>query len=64
MATRQPERRIKRSLILDADILEWIAQQAAAEGVSDSQVARRYLRAAMAFEGLTACPTCGQEVRP
>jgi hypothetical protein len=50
MEEGRQERRIKRSLILDADLDRWIERKALAERVSDSHIVRRYLRAAMDAE--------------
>lgn len=48
--TTEPGRRIKRSLILDRDMVAWIECKARAESASESFIVRRYLRAAMNAE--------------
>jgi hypothetical protein len=50
MATERSGRRIKRSLILDADMIPWIVAKAKAEDLSESQLVRRFIRAAMNAE--------------
>jgi hypothetical protein len=50
MAARRPERRIKKTVILDADMVRWIDQKAQTQDVSDSHIVRQIIRAAMDAE--------------
>lgn len=52
MTAQQSPQKVKRSVILTRELLAWIEAQAKAGDLSDSQVIRRILLAAMAADRL------------